>query len=256
MAGRRRLGAALFVAGMTLAARPVQAGSLDAPAEPAQLCGAAVQAASDRYGLPSGLLYAIGLVESGRQTGAGERRPWPWTVQAEGQSHYFTSKAAAMAWVRQAQARGVASIDVGCLQINLMYHPTAFHSLADAFDPGQNALYAARFLTVLHGQSGDWREAAGRYHSETLALALPYRRQVEAMLGAGGAAGLSPGALRLAALQTAWQATLTPAGEATDAPDASGPGLSGDWSSLRSTPKLRKARRILKSRPVLLSDAR
>ena len=41
----------------------------------------------------------------------------------------------AVAAVQALQARGVRSIDVGCLQVNLMYHPIAFASLDDAFDP-------------------------------------------------------------------------------------------------------------------------
>jgi soluble lytic murein transglycosylase-like protein len=95
-------------------------------------------------------------------------------VQAENQSHFFPTKAAAIRWVQQAQAQGISSIDVGCMQVNLMYHPTAFKTLDDAFDPAQNADYAARFLISLHAQTRDWQQAAGQYHSQTLALAIPY----------------------------------------------------------------------------------
>jgi hypothetical protein len=69
----------------------------------------------------------------------------------------------------------VTSIDVGCLQVNLMYHPDAFASLEDAFDPGHNADYAAHFLNTLYADSHDWKQAIGAYHSETPALGDAYR---------------------------------------------------------------------------------
>jgi soluble lytic murein transglycosylase-like protein len=77
--------------------------------------------------------------------------------------------------VKALQARGVQSIDVGCLQVNLMYHPHAFTSLEDAFDPRSNALYAARFLNALYAEGKDWQHAIAAYHSETPALGDAYR---------------------------------------------------------------------------------
>ena len=56
----------------------------------------------------------------------------------------------AIAAVKALQARGVRSIDVGCMQINLSYHPHAFRDLDQAFDPHANAAYAERFLTQLY----------------------------------------------------------------------------------------------------------
>ena len=78
-------------------------------------------AAEARYGVPTGLLQAIGLVESGRRDEVtGRREPWPWAINAEGEPHFFETKQQAVAWVRQAQSRGMQSIDVGCAQVNLM----------------------------------------------------------------------------------------------------------------------------------------
>jgi hypothetical protein len=144
------------------------------------ICRPALVAAEARHDIPSGLLQAIGLVESDRRDAAtGRREPWPWTINAEGEPHFFETKQQAVDWVRDAQARGVRSIDVGCAQINLMYHPTAFASLEQAFDPGSNADYAARFLKELRNTTagGTWMTAAGDYHSQTPELAEPYRQQ-------------------------------------------------------------------------------
>jgi hypothetical protein len=77
--------------------------------------------------------------------------------------------------VQALQARGVRSIDVGCLQVNLLYHPDAFATLDDAFDPGHNANYAVRFLNALYAGSHDWKQAIGDYHSETPQLGEAYR---------------------------------------------------------------------------------
>ena len=105
----------------------------------------AVSVAERRHGLPPGLLFAISQVESGRPDPATRRRePWPWTVQAADQSLYFDSKTQAVQWVRDAMARGITSIDTGCLQVNLFFHPRAFETIDDAFDPRRNADYAKR----------------------------------------------------------------------------------------------------------------
>ena len=152
------------------------------------ICRPALIAAEARYGVPTGLLQAIGLVESGRRDEVtGLREPWPWAINAEGEPHFFETKQQAVAWVRQAQSRGIQSIDVGCAQVNLMHHPTAFASLEQAFDPASNADYAARFLRELRDTTGggNWMTAAGHYHSQTPELAETYRQQVVAAMAHG-----------------------------------------------------------------------
>ena len=138
-----------------------------------------MRTAERRYRLPAGLLFAISQVESGRPDPTRQRlEPWPWTVQAEGRGLYFESAAQAVQWVKDARARGVTSIDAGCLQVNLFYHPDAFETTEQAFDPVRNADYAARFLLELHAMTGDWGQATGFYHSQTLTLATSYRERV------------------------------------------------------------------------------
>jgi hypothetical protein len=148
-------------------------------AEPGRLCRGAIQAAERAAGIPPQLLMAIARVESGRrdpETGA--FHPWPWVINAEGRGQFFPTKAAAIAEVQALQARGVRSIDVGCMQINLRHHPDAFPSLDAAFDPETNARYAARFLAELRSTRPDWQAAAGAYHSQTPGFAEPYRARV------------------------------------------------------------------------------
>jgi Transglycosylase SLT domain len=163
---------------------PVLAGTIASGA----MCRPALAAAEARYGIPIGLMQAIGVVESGRRDEVtGARRPWPWTINAEGEPHVFDTKEQAVAWVRQAQARGTRSIDIGCAQVNLMHHPSAFTSLEEAFNPATNADYAARFLKELRDTAagGNWMTAVGYYHSQTPELAEAYRQQVQAVTSRG-----------------------------------------------------------------------
>ena len=151
------------------------------PRAPA-LCDSAITTAEDSSRLPPRLLEAVAEVESGRpDPSTGKLQPWPWTINADGVGAFFASKAQAIATVRTLQAQGVRSIDVGCMQVNLMFHPTAFASLDAAFDPRANALYAAHFLNALHGGSRDWSDAIAAYHSQTQAIGADYRRRVLAL---------------------------------------------------------------------------
>jgi hypothetical protein len=145
-------------------------------------CRQAIRAAERAAGMPDQLMAAIGHVESGRPDSKGVVQPWPWTINSGGQGQMFDSKADAIAAVKALQAKGVQSIDVGCMQVNLMYHPHAFASLDQAFDPATNATYAAHFLGELYGQSHDWTQATGLYHSATPELGADYQRKVASVL--------------------------------------------------------------------------
>ena len=143
-----------------------------------EMCQDAAAEAERDWGLPNGMLAAIGRVESGRMMQHGGSPAWPWTINAAGRGQHFTNKQDAMFTVARLQGAGIRSIDVGCFQINLSYHPGAFASLDEAFDPRQNALYAARFLSDLYQRNGSWNEAIGAYHSASAAKATAYRSRV------------------------------------------------------------------------------
>ena len=147
-------------------------------------CDREIATAERIHAIPAGLLAAVGRIESGRADPAtGFVRPWPWTINAEGAGKLFDTKADAIAAVRTQMAKGVRSIDVGCMQINLMHHPTAFASLDIAFDPTANVTYAATFLRQLFAQQGTWEKAVGAYHSGTPERAEPYAKKVMASWG-------------------------------------------------------------------------
>lgn len=150
------------------------------PAASAQTaCAAAVSREERSHGIPDHLLTAISVVESGRwDEDSRATIAWPWTINSAGTGTFFPTKAEAVAEVGRLQRQGVRSIDVGCMQVNLMYHPEAFASIEDAFDPDRNAGYAADFLTRLNDESGSWIQAASNYHSRDPDLGDYYRTKV------------------------------------------------------------------------------
>jgi hypothetical protein len=153
------------------------------------LCEQAGSDAERLYALPSGLLLAIGRVESGRWDATYRRTvPWPWAIDAAGEARLVENKEAAVSLTRSLQVGGLRNIDVGCFQINLQNHPVAFADLEQAFDPAANAQYAARFLTSLRTRLGGWEEAVAAYHSSLPARGVPYRKAVLATWSASGSA--------------------------------------------------------------------
>lgn len=176
--GRRRCGnrtgaARVFVLllWLVLAMRPADADLAVTDAD--RLCDRAALRAALRFDVPYAVLQAITRTETGRQNGSG-LHPWPWTVNMEGQGTWFATQDAARAYVFQHFKRGARSFDVGCFQINFKWHGAGFQSIDDMFDPQKNADYAAAFLKRLHGELGNWSNAAGAYHSRTPEFANRY----------------------------------------------------------------------------------
>jgi len=145
----------------------------------ADACRIAIDRIERESNIPSQLLTAISMVESGRpDPDTGEKIAWPWTVNNAGDGRYHATKAEAIQAVRALQARGQRNIDVGCMQVNLMYHPDAFVDLDEAFDPLANVAYAARFLKDLRDTTHSWSLAVANYHSATPERGQLYRKKV------------------------------------------------------------------------------
>lgn len=171
----------LAVAGVgTAMAGPGTATRDDDRDSTSSLCAEVVRQVEGRLGIPAQLLSAISLAESGRWDAVRRTNvSWPWTIYAEGRPHYPANKKAAVAEVRSMLARGVRNIDVGCLQVNLFYHPDAFESLEEAFDPAINTAYAGELLFQLQITHRSWSRAIAFYHSSTRKFAIPYMRRVK-----------------------------------------------------------------------------
>jgi len=137
------------------------------------ICNISARKAARKTGVPLSVLMAISLAETGRKT-AGKLQPWPWTVNMEGAGNWFDSRTTALSYAVKNYKRGARSFDIGCFQINYKWHGDAFSSIDQMFDPDVNALYAARYLLDLFQEKGDWKSAAGAYHSRTLKYAQRY----------------------------------------------------------------------------------
>lgn len=149
--------------------------------DPAALCEDAARHAAAESGVPVEVLLAITLTETGRRQG-GALRPWPWAINAAGDSLWFATPAEAIAHAESLLAADRQNFDVGCFQLNVRWHGENFASLGDMFDPRANARHAARFLTDLFAETGDWSRAAAAYHSRTPEFADRYRQKFDTIL--------------------------------------------------------------------------
>ena len=117
------------------------------------------------YKLPKNLLLSVSLTESGKRIDSGEFVSWPWTINIKGEGKFFKTKNEAVNYVINYTKKGRKNIDIGCMQVNYMYHPKAFKNFQDAFDPYLNVEWSAKMLKTLYEKFGSWKEAVGYYHS-------------------------------------------------------------------------------------------
>ncbi len=151
MSGGRTIGLMLLATAFT--SSPAEASEIAA-------CEAAMHGAAERHDVPLGVLYAVGLTETGRRDSL-----HPFALNVEGRSFFEKNLDDALDRFRQARAGGAKLIDVGCMQINHYYHAEAFASVEAMFEPAANVDYAARFLKRLRSREGNWTMAVARYHA-------------------------------------------------------------------------------------------
>jgi soluble lytic murein transglycosylase-like protein len=116
--------------------------------------------ASDMHKVPLGVLYAVGMTETGNKGSL-----HPYALNIEGKTVFTNSEQAAMQAFNAARKSGVKLIDLGCMQINHHYHGADFSSVEDMLDPRRNVEYAAQFLSELRVREGSWTMAVARYHA-------------------------------------------------------------------------------------------
>src|SRR3989344_2445838 len=124
----------------------------------------AYQLAAHRARIPSTVLYAVALQESGiRRTG--RVVPWPWSLNGAGDTGRFASRADACANLLTAlRTAPDTRIDVGLGQINLGYQKQRYGKPCDLLDLYDNLRIAAEILQEQYVPGEDWLLAIGRYH--------------------------------------------------------------------------------------------
>lgn len=123
-------------------------------------CEREIQAAAAKYSIPEGILYSVGLTETGRK---GSLQPFAMNV--EGKPMFFDNEADALRAFVTARRQGAKLIDIGCMQINQHFHGEHFSSVQAMFNPRANVEYAARFLSNLRDRHETWTMAVARYHA-------------------------------------------------------------------------------------------
>lgn len=124
----------------------------------------AYQLAASGAGIPSEVLYAVALTESGLRID-GRIRPWPWTLNVAGKGRFFKSREdACIALNRVLKSVSAKRVDVGLGQINVGYHGQKVNHHCDLLDPYLNLSIAADILKSHHRSGNDWLIAIGRYH--------------------------------------------------------------------------------------------
>lgn len=131
-----------------------------AAAAPANACEGEIVRAAKAYNVPVGILYAVGLTETGVKGSL-----QPYALNIEGKAIFAASRTEALAQFKQAREQGKTLIDLGCMQINHRYHGSAFRDVEAMLEPRLNVDYAARFLADLKRQHISWSMAVARYHA-------------------------------------------------------------------------------------------
>ncbi|MDO5706072.1 MAG: hypothetical protein Q4G49_13540 [Paracoccus sp. (in: a-proteobacteria)] len=166
---------------------------LDDPNVAAAVCEQAAMQVAAESGVPVDILAGLTLTETGRRRD-GVVRPWAWSANADGAGSWFDDPASALAYIEERIAMGRPSVDVGCFQLNYRWHGENFSSVAAMLDPVTNARYAAKFVRDLYRETGDWRAAAGAFHSRTPVHANRYLKRFDdlrAMYQARGFEGMT-----------------------------------------------------------------
>jgi soluble lytic murein transglycosylase-like protein len=124
------------------------------------VCEREISAAARKYQVPEGILYSVGLTETGRRGSL-----QPWSLNVEGKAYFAKSADEAVEAFDEAEREGAVLIDLGCMQINHHYHGENFTGVAEMLDPRKNVEYAAKFLAQLHAKHVTWTMAVARYHA-------------------------------------------------------------------------------------------
>ncbi len=141
-------------------------------------CIIAAKKYEEIYNIPKNLLLSVSLTESGRKIKNGEFISWPWTINRKGKGKFFDNKVTAINYVEKYTKQGKKNIDLGCMQVNFMYHPNAFKNFNEAFDPDKNVEWAANMLNSLYAKFGTWESAVGYYHSYRKSKRKKYSQKV------------------------------------------------------------------------------
>ena len=139
------------------------------------LCGKYIETIAEQTNVPPEVIWAVARSESN----LGHLGPWPWTINMRGKGYYFKSKKEMLTFIhKKTKGKRYLSLDIGCMQLNTIYHGHKFKNLEEMTDIYKNMLIAAQYLRELYdvnkrerahkGLSNNriWGYAVGDYHSQ------------------------------------------------------------------------------------------
>lgn len=110
------------------------------------LAGSIYERIANEVGLDPLLLYSVSISESGFAPAHKKvKQPWPWAVCSSQGSFFAASKKDAEIEVARLKKMGIKSVDVGLMQVNLLWHSNKIDH-KEMFDPEINLRTGAKIL--------------------------------------------------------------------------------------------------------------
>lgn len=128
-----------------------------------------IEVVERKYDIPAGLLSSIAKIESALN---------PLAMNIDGRAVTSGSQKQVVELANKTLAAGLTNIDLGVMQLNYRWHGKNFTSVEQMLEPESNINYAAKLLSSLKTEHGNWQTATRYYHSKSLKHHKSYSRKV------------------------------------------------------------------------------
>ncbi|WP_032112599.1 hypothetical protein [Candidatus Paracaedibacter symbiosus] len=155
------------------------------------LCGKYIEKVSKETNVPPEVIWAVASAESN----LGKLGPWPWSVNIRGKAFYFKSQKEMITFIHKKLKKNPhISMDIGCMQLNYLYHGHKFSNIHEMSNIYENMLVGARYLRQLFEANQHthahkkltknrlWGYAVGDYHSQQSSRGAQYIRRTSKFL--------------------------------------------------------------------------
>lgn len=130
-------------------------------------CDRIVEQAAQRHNVPAGLMSAMSRALLAKTDRPQMMPNSPWTISLGSNVVAYDSAAEMEAQLENLIMEGEEDLNLGCMQLNLIWHGDHFYSLQDMINPEHSAEYAASVLSDLHNEYGSWQRAIRIFHGDT-----------------------------------------------------------------------------------------
>ena len=121
---------------------------------------------SKETNVPVDVLFALAATETNTLLDNGKVLPWPYSINLNGKPEYFSTSQEMLQRASNLVKQGVIHFDCGLFQVNWKWNGRhRASSLKEACSPKSNGLIASNIIKGFFANSGDWIDAAGKYHN-------------------------------------------------------------------------------------------